>query len=156
MHQNATTIGRRAGTIALTAVLCTLGLVATSAAADSKAAWNTHEKCVQKDWEDRRIPTRMGNSELGFIHLSRPHNITSCKLINAALNGKPDKRSDHQRNLEYWGSAIHNGRQVDFVVKVRYAKETDDGRYTAPGKKGKIGVITAYCRGVKKCPSWVN
>ncbi|MGY0489416.1 hypothetical protein [Streptomyces sp. WG-D5] len=42
------------------------------------------------------------------------------------------------------------------MVKVRYAKKTDDGRYTAPGTKGQIGVITAYCRGVQECPSWVN
>ncbi|MCB5180681.1 hypothetical protein [Streptomyces antimicrobicus] len=54
------------------------------------------------------------------------------------------------------GSAIKNGRQVDFVVKVRYAKTTDDGRYEAPGAKGKAGVVTAYCRGMQKCPSWVN
>ncbi|MFE1788308.1 hypothetical protein ACFW7J_07915 [Streptomyces sp. NPDC059525] len=49
-----------------------------------------------------------------------------------------------------------SGRQVDFVVKVRYAKTTDDGRYEAPGAKGKVGVITAYYRGMQKCPSRVN
>jgi hypothetical protein len=55
---------------------------------------------------------------------------------------------------ESWNT--HEKCQVDFVVTVRYAKETDDSRYTAPGRKGKIGVITAYCRGVQKCPSWGN
>lgn len=143
-------------TIAAAVALAALSFAAVPSAADSREPWNTHEKCVQTDWDGRRIPTRTGNSELGWIHFSRPHNITSCTLVNAALDGKPDKKSDHQRNLEYWGSAIHNGRQVDFVVKVRYAKETDDSRYTAPGRKGKIGVITAYCRGVQRCPSWVN
>ncbi|MFF4580521.1 hypothetical protein ACFY15_19340 [Streptomyces sp. NPDC001373] len=102
---------------------------------------------MQTDWDSRRVPTRTGNSELGWQHFSRSHGITSCRLINAALKGKPDKLSDQQRNLEYWGSAIKNGRQADFVVKVRYAKTTDDGRYEAPGAKGKAGFITAYCRG---------
>ncbi len=27
---------------------------------------------------------------------------------------------------------------------------------TAPGARGKVGVITAYCRGMRKYPSWVN
>lgn len=148
---------RKAAAIAVAATtLLPLTLAAGPASAAPRATWNTDEKCVQKDWDGRRIPTRVGNSELGWRHLSGPHNIRTCKLINAALDGKPDKWSDQHRNLEYWGSAINNGRQVDFVVKVRYAKKTDDDRYTAPGRKGKIGVITAYCRGVTKCPSWVN
>ncbi|MCX5199222.1 hypothetical protein OOK31_35980 [Streptomyces sp. NBC_00249] len=133
-----------------------LPLVAAAPVNGPDTSWNTTEKCVQTDWDNRRIPTRIGNSELGWQHFSRPHGITSCKLINAALDGKPDKSSDQQRNLEYWGSAIRNGRQVDFVVKVRYAKKTDDDAYEAPGAKGKVGVITAYCRGVQKCPTWVN
>jgi hypothetical protein len=131
-------------------------LLAAAPAAAPNASWDTKEKCVQKDWDGRRVPTRMGNSVLGWRHLSAPHNITTCRLINAALNGKPDKKSDKNRNLEYWGSAINRGRQVNFVVKIRYAKTTDDGKYTAPGAKGKIGVITAYCKGMRKCPSWVN
>jgi hypothetical protein len=36
-------------------------------------------------------------------------NIKSCKLIDAAIDGKPDKRSDNKRNLAYWGSAISRG-----------------------------------------------
>jgi hypothetical protein len=100
-----------------------------SASSDARLSGTTRD--------GHRIPTRTGNSELGWIHFSRPHNITSCRLINAALDGKPDKKSDQQRNLEYRGSALHRGRQVDFVVKVRYAKKTDDGRCTAPGTRGR-------------------
>jgi hypothetical protein len=131
-------------------------VAAAPSAQSPHSSWDTAEKCVSKDWDGRRIPTRIGNAELGWRHFSGPHNIKSCKLINAAIDGKPDKWSDNKRNLEYWGSAISKGRQVNFVVKVRYAKETDDGRYTAPGRKrARIGVITAYCRGMKKCPNWV-
>ncbi|GAB1339641.1 hypothetical protein ACE1SV_62310 [Streptomyces sp. E-15] len=119
--------------------------------------WDTTQKCVSEDWQGRRIPTRVGNSELGWRHFSGPHNVKSCELVNAAVDGNPDKRSDHDRNLEYRGSAIYRRSQVDFVVVVRYAQATADGRHIAPGgKKAKVGVITAYCRGVQKCPSWVN
>ena len=147
---------RRTAAVVLASALIPLSLAISPASAAHQELWDTGEKCVQKDWDGRRIPTRIGNAELGWRHLSGPHNIRTCKLINAALNGKPDKWSDDHRNLEYWGAAIHNGRQVNFVVKVRYAKKTDDNRYTAPGAKGKIGVITAYCRGANRCPSWVN
>ncbi|SCF84054.1 hypothetical protein GA0115254_118851 [Streptomyces sp. Ncost-T10-10d] len=55
-----------------------------------------------------------------------------------------------------WGYASNRqyGR-VKIIVKVRYARKTDDGRYDA-GRGQVVGVITAYCNGVRKCPNWVN
>ncbi|MCT2543197.1 hypothetical protein [Streptomyces atratus] len=37
----------------------------------------------------------------------------------------------------------------------RRTRRTADGEYDA-GKGKKVGVITAYCKGVNKCPSWVD
>lgn len=143
--------------VAAAAVSSLLPAVVAAAPSMQAPSWDTREKCVSKDWEGRRVPTRIGNGELGWRHLSGRHNTKSCKLIDAAINGKPDKWSDNKRSLECWGSAISRGCQVDFVVMVRYAKETDDGRYTAPGgRSARIGVVTAYCRGMQECPSWVN
>ncbi|GAA2295204.1 hypothetical protein GCM10010416_00230 [Streptomyces caniferus] len=34
--------------------------------------------------------------------------------------------------------------------------QADDGRYKLPGRKGKIGTITAFCQGVNRCPDVVN
>ncbi|MFE0190910.1 hypothetical protein [Streptomyces sp. NPDC058989] len=44
---------------------------------------------------------------------------------------------------------------MKIVVVVRHARKTDDGQYDA-GKGNTIGVITAYCKGMQKCPNWVN
>ncbi|MFI2350812.1 hypothetical protein ACH492_28035 [Streptomyces sp. NPDC019443] len=117
--------------------------------------WNKSVKCKQKDWDDRVIPTRVGNPELGWNHFSGKHNIKKCKVVNGPLNGKPDKQQGAR--LEYWGYAINGGRQVKIVVIVQYARKTSDGRYDA-GRGNKIGVITAYCANVprNKCPNWVN
>jgi hypothetical protein len=41
------------------------------------------------------------------------------------------------------------------IVKARYARKTADKRYDA-GPGNVIGVITAYCNGMQKCPDWVN
>ncbi|MFF1651184.1 hypothetical protein [Streptomyces sp. NPDC058240] len=52
-------------------------------------------------------------------------------------------------------SAERTGNLVNIVVIVQYARRTADGEYDA-GKGKKIGVITAYCKGVTKCPNWIN
>ncbi|MFF4096499.1 hypothetical protein ACFYYY_22295 [Streptomyces sp. NPDC001834] len=57
--------------------------------------------------------------------------------------------------LEYYGVARNGRRMVGIVVIVQYARRTADGEHDA-GKGEKIGVITAYCKGVTKCPDWVN
>ncbi|MFJ8002543.1 hypothetical protein ACIQ7D_36485 [Streptomyces sp. NPDC096310] len=41
------------------------------------------------------------------------------------------------------------------MVIVQYARRTADGEYDA-GEGKKIGVITAYCKGMNKCPNWIN
>lgn len=46
------------------------------------------------------IPTRAGNSKLGWKHYSGPHHIKKCEIVNAAINGEPDKKNGAR--LEYW------------------------------------------------------
>ncbi|WP_405807949.1 hypothetical protein OG729_23145 [Streptomyces sp. NBC_00210] len=76
-----------------------------------------------------------------------------CRIVNAALNGKPDVK--HGAHLEYWAYAWNGSRRVQVVVVVQNARKTQDGRYDA-GRGQKIGVITAYCKGMTKCPNWLN
>ncbi|WP_179199629.1 hypothetical protein [Streptomyces sp. NRRL B-24572] len=45
--------------------------------------------------------------------------------------------------------------RVQIIVKARYARKTADRRYDA-GPGNVVGVITAYCQGMTKCPNWVN
>ncbi|MGW1412714.1 hypothetical protein [Streptomyces sp. NPDC002403] len=91
--------------------------------ADASAAqrhWNKKTRCEQTDPEGRVIPTRYGNGDLGWNHFSGKHNIRKCRIVDAALAGKVNKKG---------------GGRLE-------------------GKK--IGVITAYCKGVNKCPAWIN
>ncbi|GHC45426.1 hypothetical protein [Streptomyces cinnamoneus] len=135
-------------TIAATALFATM-----AAPAHAGPSWNTRVKCQQTDPDGRKIPTRFGNSELGWNHFSGPHNIKTCRAVNAALSGKVDKKNGDR--LEYWGDAINGGRHVRIIVIAQYSRKTADGRYDA-GDGQKIGVITAYCKGMNKCPNWLN
>ncbi|MET9662500.1 hypothetical protein [Streptomyces sp. NPDC006510] len=123
---------------------------------DASAAqryWNKKAKCEETDPEGRVIPTRYGNGDLGWNHFSGKHNIRQCRVVDAALAGKVDKKSGGR--LEYYGVARSGTRFVEVVVIVQYARRTADGEYDA-GKGKKIGVITAYCKGVNECPAWIN
>ncbi|MEN8649572.1 hypothetical protein ABCR94_02690 [Streptomyces sp. 21So2-11] len=44
---------------------------------------------------------------------------------------------------------------MTIIVKARFARKADDGKYDV--SQGQVvGVITAYCKGMRKCPNWVN
>ncbi|GAA2297184.1 hypothetical protein OHT20_18565 [Streptomyces caniferus] len=130
-------------------------LLAGAAAPASAAPWlNKKVKCTAVDPDGREIPTLIGNAELGWNHFTGRHNIRKCDLLNIPMGSPVDKKSG--ANLEYWGYATNREHgTVKIVVKARYARKTDDGRYDA-GSGKKIGVITAYCKGMQKCPNWVN
>ncbi|MEV7871376.1 hypothetical protein AB0P17_35950 [Streptomyces sp. NPDC088124] len=126
----------------LTAVVISTCLLAAPVSAAAAAPyWNTRAKCEQTDPEGRVIPTRYGNGDLGWNHFSGKHNVKKCRVVNAALAGKVDKKDGGR--LEYYG------------VIVQYARRTADGEYDA-GRGNKFGVITAYCKGMNKCPNWIN
>ncbi|MBD0707280.1 hypothetical protein BU197_02280 [Streptomyces sp. CBMA291] len=96
----------------------------------------------------------MGNGELGWNHFSGKHNIKKCAIVNIPLRGNVDKVDG--ANIQYWGWASHpRHRSVQIVVKARYACKTADRKYDA-GPGNVVGVITAYCKGMTKCPHWVN
>lgn len=116
--------------------------------------WNQKVKCETKDPHGRRIPTRFGNGDLGWNHFSGKHNIKKCSVLAAALGDKVDK-VDGPR-LEYLAKAILNGKEVVTIkVIAQYARQTKDKKYKVK-KAAVVGVITAYCVGMNKCPDWVN
>ncbi|MFE3826647.1 hypothetical protein [Streptomyces sp. NPDC059092] len=128
-------------------------VVAPVTEASAERNWNKKVKCEQADPEGRVIPTRYGNGDLGWNHFSGKHNIKKCRVVDAALAGRVDKKSGGR--LEYYGVARKQTKLVNIVVIVQYARRTADGEYDA-GRGKKIGVITAYCKGMTKCPNWVN
>ncbi|MFC8126029.1 hypothetical protein [Streptomyces sp. NPDC057302] len=139
---------------AASAAIAAAALLAPASPASAGPYWNKTVKCKETDPDGLVIPTRRGNGDLGWNHFSGKHNIRKCAVVNAALRGNVDKKNGPRR--EYWGYAIANGgRQVKIVVVVQYARRSADGEYDA-GRGQKIGVVTAYCKGVRKCPDWVN
>lgn len=143
----------KASLVTLSAAVVALGQ--TGVAHADTPYWNKTKKCQQKDWDGRNVPARIGNSELGWAHFSSNHNIRTCRIVNAPLNGEADT-NDGKGGLEYWGYAFDGTHpQVKIIVKAQVTRRTQDKRYDA-GSGQMIGVITAYCKGMRKCPNWMN
>lgn len=133
--------------------VATAVFLAPTAPALAAPYFNKTVRCKATDPEGRVIPTRIGNSILGWNHFSGRHNLRNCKVVNAAIRGRVDRKENGR--LEYWGVARRGHQFVDFVVVVQYTRKTKDQVYDA-GKGQKIGVITAYCKRMSKCPDWMN
>lgn len=134
--------------------LSTTALLAGIASpAQAAPYWNKRVKCSATDYDGRVIETRIGNHDLGWNHFSGKHNVKKCDFINKIVYGKPDEKKGAR--LVYYGQAINSGRVVNTRVIVQYARKTKDEKYDA-GRGEKIGVITAFCKGMNKCPNWVN
>ncbi|MEU2855631.1 hypothetical protein [Streptomyces syringium] len=136
-----------------TASIATVSLLAGTSAPAQAADWNTRVKCEGTDPGGRKIPTRFGNSELGWNHFSRPHKIRTCKAVNAAISDNVEEKDDNR--FEYWTDMKNGSKYVRVVVIAQYSRRTLDKKYDA-GAGQKIGVITAYCKGLDTCPPWVN
>lgn len=136
-----------------TASFTTVTLLSAAGTPAQAADWNTRVKCQGKDTEGRNIPARYGNSEIGWNHFSVPHNIRTCRAVNAAIADNVERKDNNR--FEYWTDMKKGGDYVRVKVIAQYSRKTIDGEYDA-GAGQKVGVITAYCLGRDKCPSWVN
>ncbi|MGH4031384.1 hypothetical protein ACQB60_20895 [Actinomycetota bacterium Odt1-20B] len=116
-------------------------------------AWDKSVKCQREDPDNRVIPTRVGNGALGWRHFSGPHNIKKCSVVNTALKNSPVAKDGAR--LTYEGFVVGEGRHIKVIAIVQYARRTSDRQYDA-GAGQRIGVITAYCDGMNRCPNWVN
>ncbi|MFD5542280.1 hypothetical protein ACFWIJ_31790 [Streptomyces sp. NPDC127079] len=131
----------------------------SDATADDDAAsdhWSV-VKFVAHDKDGRYIPTRQGNRSFGWVHFSGPHNIHSEKVIKAAVNEHPERGSTKTRKV--YGAVLYDTLGIILAkVKViaQYHWETSDHKYKLADTDDKIGVITAFCQGVNKCPDALN
>lgn len=131
----------------------------SDATADDDAAsdhWSV-VKFVAHDEDGRYIPTRQGNRSFGWVHFSGPHNIHSEKVIKAAVNEHPERGSTKTRKV--YGAVLYDTLGIILAkVKViaQYHWETSDHKYKLADTDDKIGVITAFCQGVNKCPDALN
>ena len=128
-------------------------------AVDAEAAashWSV-VKFVAHDADGRYIPTRHGNRELGWAHFSGRHNIHSEKVIKVAVNEHPERGSTKHRKV--YGAVLYDRLGIILArveVIAQYHWETKDHKWRLADHDDKIGVITAYCKGVNKCPDALN
>ncbi|MGW0660951.1 hypothetical protein [Streptodolium elevatio] len=126
-----------------------------TAAMDPPLPWH-NIAWVASDADARDLPTRRGNSELGYLHYSERHNVRYSKpILIAYTDTKPAViKGTH---LEY--VAILTDRLGIIYAKLRVVNEqspvTEDKRYKTPDGR-PIGTITAFCEGVNKCPDQIN
>ncbi|WP_189945897.1 hypothetical protein [Streptomyces roseolus] len=125
-------------------------------------------KFNSKDKSGRVVPTRAGNSALGWKHFSGRHNITDPDVIKQIINntGSPTKNKEQPNRLVYDGALVKTSSNpfvlprkiANIRIIVQYHWRTADKQYSLTDKKAKIGVITAYCRNVarNRCPDGVN
>ncbi|MFI8514055.1 hypothetical protein ACIGHB_23295 [Streptomyces sp. NPDC085460] len=124
-------------------------------------------KFNSKDRRGRAVPTRVGNSELGWKHFSGPHNITNPDVAKKIIGGtsNPTTSRDQPHRLIYDGALVATGGLLNPPRKIANIRiivqdhwQTADRRYSLSDRNAKIGVITAYCRNVprNRCPDKVN
>jgi hypothetical protein len=109
------------------------------------------------DRKGRTIPTRQGDSSIGYNHYVIPHNLYTSAPFRVIRNTR-NAYIEQGAHLEYRAllTNLSNGSVVITVRMVaQAATRTDDGRYVSLDGK-YMGTITAYCEGVTLCPSWVN
>ncbi|MEV7581234.1 hypothetical protein [Streptomyces erythrochromogenes] len=136
------------------------------AAAPAAPGWAT-VKFTSTDRRGKVVPTRVGNSELGWKHFSGPHNITNPDVVKKIIGGtsNPTTSKDQPHRLVYDGALVARGglldpprKIADIRIIVQHHWRTADNRYALSDRNAKIGVITAYCRSVprNRCPDKVN
>ncbi|MFF0013179.1 hypothetical protein [Streptomyces sp. NPDC005374] len=134
--------------------------VAGDSGAAAAEAVSSHWSVVRfagHDADGRYIPTRQGNRTFGWVHFSGPHNIHTSKVIKVAVSEHPERGSTATRKL--YGAVLYDRLGIILArVKVvaQYHWETADHRYKLADHDDKIGVITAYCQGVNRCPDALN
>ncbi|KWW97886.1 hypothetical protein TH66_21005 [Carbonactinospora thermoautotrophica] len=111
-----------------------------------------HIRHATRDWNNRDIPTRQGNSNFGYQKTCGKHNMCSPRAIEAPYHGYPDE-TQGTRNV-YYGYVLVNGRP-----RIKLKSVADTSQRTALGNTpdGRpVGTLTAYCMGMERCPDWVN
>ena len=103
------------------------------------------------------VPTRFGDSKLGYSHYASRHNLTTSAPFRVIRN-TTRAAVDQGAHKEYKAVVTQRGNlriKMTIIMVVQAASRTDDGKYRTPDGKN-VGTITAYCKDRAKCPSWVN
>ncbi|RJO69294.1 hypothetical protein D5S18_32150 [Nocardia panacis] len=122
--------------------------------ADAQSNWSTI-LWEQSDINGISIPIRQGDARIGYNHFAQRHNLSSGGAVRQAI--KVAKPITTGARVEYVTLFTHanDHEQVYLRVIAQAATTTDDREYSSPDGK-YIGVVTAYCDSMNKCPYWLS
>lgn len=134
----------------LAAFACTvLGLAQPAWAADY---WTP--MAVATDEFGHQVPIRLGSKDLGFTKACDVHNFCNLKYIQATIAAPGNGSDEGGGRFKYRAYLV--GGNVGVVELVVIG---DQNRRTRVGDSPDVlpvGVITAYCTGMVRCPDEVN
>ncbi len=121
-------------------------------AAEPDITWNVVR--TYRDKTGASVPLRSGTSKWGYGKISVKHNIQSLNLIGAAIS-KGDKNTSRGKDNPNWVGVTYYTNKPEIAETIVVGAYM--GRVGVPTPVvGVQGVLTAYCDGKTKCPSWVN
>lgn len=106
------------------------------------------------DEEGVEVPLRNGDESLGFNKACWRHNLCSSRVIEAAVTGQGNKEPLGGVRWRYTAHVVGDG--VHIVVRVVTHMGLDTRRAPTTPDARPVGVITAYCDGMLRCPDIIN
>lgn len=134
----------------LTAFACAaVGLAQPASAADYWSAM-----AVATDEFGHQVPIRFGSKDLGFTKACDKHNLCNLTYMQATIAAPGNGSDEGGGRFKYRAYLV--GGNVGVVELVVIG---DQNRRTQVGNSPDalpVGVITAYCTGMLRCPDDVN
>ena len=148
---------RRIGLVLMAAIVCLVMGSGAAAALPSGPIPPDEEYfgliVLPVDEEGVVVPVRNGDATLGFAKACTKHNLCSLRVIIAAIEGRGDKEILGAFRARYTAHIVGEGTDITVRVLVHTGRDTARGD-TPDGRP--VGVITAYCDGMERCPDVVN
>lgn len=108
---------------------------------------------VVLDEEGVHVPIRNGDSTLGHAKACAKHNLCKTTVISRTIAGGGNKEVLGTHRVRYTSHIVGEGHDITVRVLVHTGRDTARGE-TPDGCP--VGVITAYCEGMVRCPDVVN
>lgn len=108
---------------------------------------------LPRDEQGVEVPIRNGDATLGFAKACAKHNFCSVSAMELAIRGSGNKQPPEGPRVVYRAHAVGDG--YDFVLRLVADTSTFSVRGAPPDGR-PIGMVTAYCEGMLRCPDALN
>lgn len=106
------------------------------------------------DEQGHLVPTRNGDSTIGFTKMVELHNLTDLTTVNDVISGAGDIIGEAGTRYTYQAWVIGDDHP-DTAVRVVGDQSHTTAKGTTPDGD-PVGSITGYCVGYTLCPNYVN